>query len=132
MPELTELTGFFEIVKNSPLLEQIEIRLFSSASEDTLIDFVCGIVEAATSLSKDVFVEPYYPKTISKNFRVAKVNRLEEDENSSQSSKTLQLVFFHEYNNDKRLIEGVEKFVRNKLYHYKVFMSNAKKQKTKK
>lgn len=47
---------FFEAVKRSRSLEKIRMDFYPSLNEDTLINLVCGIVEAATSIRKEVFV----------------------------------------------------------------------------
>lgn len=112
-------TAFSEAVRKMSYLESLTIN-YGDVKESELLQLVCGVVEAATSLGKDVVLEDiddYEPededeKDLTRRLKIMKTN------DHKEADKILKLSFF-EYSYDvDTLFEGVATFVRNKLYSY--------------
>lgn len=128
------LAGLYKAVKKMPCLKKliiefedgiiIERESLSKIDDSVLLNFICGVVIAATSLGKDVLVSENLNKDYISELMITKSNNQEAVKVNHRRDETLELLMDIEL--EEPIVEAVRAFVRNKLYRYNTILLKSK------
>lgn len=110
-------TEFLEAVRKMHCLNNLMIDYWSYVSETDLLYLVCGVIEATTSLGKDVILSHF---CIENKYAFHKQLKIIKAGNHDVDKKIFKLSLCDDFYDVERLCEGVATFVRNKLHSYEV------------
>lgn len=113
-------TGLFEAIKKTPQLKKLLLFYYYSEVEEEKLSLIFGVVNAATSLGKDVLVNYFHTGVVTRKIRITKSSHHGEANILGRSDKTLECDLG--YINKATFHEDVKELVRNKLHHYNAFV----------
>lgn len=112
--------GIPEAVKKMHRLQTLHIECSVAVSEGSILDLVCGVVNAAKSMEKYVVLKCWYPGRDRKLLHITKLSDHKADAIFEKDSQVFQLSLRFDY--QETLFERVKEFVRNNLSSYNVFV----------
>lgn len=113
-------TGLLEAVRKMHCLEELMIYYNHDVKESELLHLFCGVVEAATSLEKNVIVSSFPSHFVDDEYVFYRHLEIMKSGDHEVAEKVLELAFCDDYYDSDELVDGVAAFVRNKLHSYKV------------
>lgn len=122
-----DFTMLFEVVKKIFSLKKLRIGFhdFFHIEDCVALNLVCGVVEAATSLRKDVLVNDDMDPSHTSKLMITKSSNQRAAEMILQHGEIFEITIHYKF--EELFFENVAKFVRNKLYRYNTIVLENKK-----